>query len=172
MLFRSNRMLELAGIVNEAHILDEAGETLDHILDRFKFEVKQFRQGADLDSDLYEALFDYYSNTGEMPYGTMKARTGDPFEWVTNRLDQELGTGNHAVRVPEVDNMATFVEAPLDEFIGMPAVGEGSGCNMTEAGQYCPEHGLEECGTGMGRDRKSTRLNSSHSQQSRMPSSA
>ena len=34
--------------------------------------------------------------------------------------------------VEEADNLATFVE-------------EGQ-CNMSEAGEYCPEHGLEECG--------------------------
>lgn len=25
-------------------------------------------------------------------------------------------------------------------------VAEGTGCNMTESGEYCPEHGLQECG--------------------------
>lgn len=35
--------------------------------------------------------------------------------------------------VQEADNLATFVE-------------EGSECNQTQEGQYCPEHGLEECG--------------------------
>jgi hypothetical protein len=29
--------------------------------------------------------------------------------------------------------------------IGKGGVTEGQ-CNMTEAGEYCPEHGLEECG--------------------------
>lgn len=83
----------MAGVraVMEARIVDEGGNTFDHILDRFKNEVKRFEQGEDLDSDLYEALFDYYANTGEMPYGTMKARTGDPYEWVTQRLVQDLG---------------------------------------------------------------------------------
>ena len=135
-----DRMLELAGVVNEARVLDESGETLDHILDRFKFEVKQFQEGGDLDTDLYEALFDYYANAGEMPYGTMKARTGDPYEWVTQRLDQELGTGNFAPRVSEADVTATF-EADADAVFG-----EGSGCNHTMEGEYCPEHGLNECG--------------------------
>lgn len=144
------KMLKHAGMqVNENRILDESGETLQHILDRFKHEVKNFEDGGELDDDLYDALYDYYSNNGEMPYGTMKARTGDPYEWVTDRLDAELGTGNHAPRLPEADNMATFVEAPLDEFIGMAAVGEGT-CNATMEGEYCPEHGLAECGTTAG----------------------
>jgi hypothetical protein len=97
-----NTMLKYAGIpVAESRVLDEAGETLTHILNRFKHEVKQFEAGDDLDSDLYEALFDYYSDKGEIPYGIAKARTGDPFEWITDRLDQELGTGNHAPGLPE-----------------------------------------------------------------------
>jgi hypothetical protein len=87
-----NTMLKYAGIpVAESRVLDEAGETIDHILNRFKHEVKQFEQGNDLDSDLYEALFDYYSDAGEMPYGVAKARTGDPFSWVSDKLAKHLG---------------------------------------------------------------------------------
>lgn len=136
-----NKILKLANIA-ESRVLDESGETLEHILNRFKFEVNQFEQGEDLDSDLYEALFDYYSDKGEMPYGVVKARTGDPYEWITQRLDQELGTGNFAQRLPEADPMSTF------EVMGgfaAPSVAEGS-CNATMEGEYCPEHGLMECG--------------------------
>lgn len=128
-----NRILELAGVVSEARMLDESGETLDHILDRFKHEVRQFEESGDLDSDLYDALFDYYANAGEMPYGTMKARTGDPYEWISRRLDQELG-------INEGDALQTF-EADADAVFG-----EDSGCNHTMEGEYCPEHGLAECG--------------------------
>lgn len=136
-----NSILRYAGVpVKESRILDEAGETLDHILDRFKNEVKRFEAGEDLDDDLYDALYDYYASSGEMPYGTMKARTGDPYEWVTQRLDQELGTGNFAPRLPEADVMNTFEVMPGFE----PPTVEGS-CNMTAEGEYCPEHGLAEC---------------------------
>lgn len=140
------RMQEMAGMpVSESRMIDESGETLMHILDRFKHEVAQFEQGADLDDNLYDALYDYYANSGEMPYGTMKARSGDPYEWVSDRLDQELGTGNHTMQaVPEADPMSTFeVMSGFDA----PVV-EGS-CNMTAEGSYCPEHGLAECGGGM-----------------------
>ena len=41
-------------------------------------------------SPVYDELFDYYSNSGEMPYGVMKARTGMPDEWIYDRL-QDLG---------------------------------------------------------------------------------
>ena len=129
--------------VAESRILDESGETMEHILNRFKHEVNQFENGGDLDNDLYYALFDYYSDHGEIPYGIAKGRDGDPYEWVTDRLDQELGTGNHASRLPEADVLNTFeVMSGFDA----PTVSEG-GCNMTNEGEYCPEHGLMECGT-------------------------
>jgi hypothetical protein len=74
------------------HIVDESGETLGHILNRFKHDVKQFEAGEDIyGTDLYDALFDYYCDSGEMPYGTQKARDGDPVEWISQRLDAELG---------------------------------------------------------------------------------
>ena len=43
----------------------------------------------DLDDheELYDKLFQYYVfETGQMPYGTAKARTGDPFDWITDRI--------------------------------------------------------------------------------------
>jgi hypothetical protein len=137
-----NAMRKAAGLpVKEGRMLDESGETLSHIMNRFKHEVDQFEKGGDLDSDLYYALFDYYSDHGEIPYGIAKGRDGDPFEWITDRLDQELGTGNHAARLPEADVLNTFeVMSGFDA----PAVSEGS-CNATMEGEYCPEHGLAEC---------------------------
>ena len=141
-----NTMLKYAGMpVAESRMIDESGETLMHVLDRFKHEVAQFEQGADLDDNLYDALYDYYVNKGEMPYGTAKARSGDPYEWVTDRLDQELGTGNHAMRaVPEADPVSTF-----EVMSGFDAPVVEGACNMTAEGSYCPEHGLAECGSGM-----------------------
>jgi hypothetical protein len=110
-------------------------------MDRFKHEVDEFEKGGDLDNDLYYALFDYYSDHGEIPYGVAKGRDGDPFEWVTDRLDRELGTGNYAPRVSEADALNTF-----EVMSGFDApVAEGS-CNMTAEGEYCPEHALAECG--------------------------
>ena len=42
----------------------------------------------ELDGELYQDLFNYYSD--EMPYGTQKARDGDPMDWIISRLD-DLG---------------------------------------------------------------------------------
>ena len=37
-------------------------------------------------SEVYEDLYNYYANSGEMPYGVMKARTGMPDEWIIDRV--------------------------------------------------------------------------------------
>jgi len=41
---------------------------------------------ADLSADLYSKVFDHFCF--EMPYGTAKARTGDPYEWLGDRLGE------------------------------------------------------------------------------------
>jgi hypothetical protein len=38
------------------------------------------------DPKLMEDLYGYFQNSGEMPYGIQKARTGDPDEWIADRL--------------------------------------------------------------------------------------
>jgi len=45
---------------------------------------------VELGTPVYDELFDYFSNSGEMPYGVQKARTGMPDEWIYDRL-QDLG---------------------------------------------------------------------------------
>jgi len=48
-------------------------------------------EGDDLEVDIEEKLYSFYMDSGEMPYGTAKARDGDPQEWIFNRLTAELG---------------------------------------------------------------------------------
>ena len=76
--------------LSEQKILTENDNTMRHVISRFKHEVKNFINGDELDTDLYHALYDYYSDHGEMPYGVAKGRTGDPFEWVTMRFDRDV----------------------------------------------------------------------------------
>lgn len=40
--------------------------------------------------DLYEKLFSYFCLSGRMPYGVAKARTGDPYEWISDHLEEVL----------------------------------------------------------------------------------
>jgi hypothetical protein len=122
-------MLKYAGVpVKESVLTDSTGSTLDHICDRFGKEVRDFEATGDMSDDLFHALYDYYFD--DMPYGTKKARDGDPYEWVADRFAQDRGIAENLV-------------SPM----AMPVTTEGSSCNMTMEGDYCPEHGLAECGS-------------------------
>jgi stalled ribosome alternative rescue factor ArfA len=59
------------------------------ILKKYPNEFAKLKVSGDVmeiyDTPLYQALFDYYQD--EMPYGTQKARDGDPVEWLNDRLD-------------------------------------------------------------------------------------
>jgi hypothetical protein len=150
-------MLKYAGVpIREGVLNDDTRNTWDHLLDRFRHEVEQFRQGSDLDSDLYDALFDYYSQHGAMPYGVAKGRTGDPHEWVADRFAQDIGLDEGVLGTIGGAALGGMLGGPVGAAAG--AVGgqemtkggssiiEGS-CNMTMEGEYCPEHGLMECGS-------------------------
>ena len=49
------------------------------------------------DQELSDKLYEYYQY--EMPYGTQKARDGDPYEWMHERLISDFG---HLVEVTEL----------------------------------------------------------------------
>ena len=119
-------MLKYAGVpIREGVLTDSTGSTLEHIKDTFRRDVKDFAQTGNMSDALYDVLYDYYFD--DMPYGTKKARTGDPHEWISDRFAEDLGIDENLIS-PQI----------------MP-VSEGS-CNMTMEGAYCPEHGLAECG--------------------------
>lgn len=40
--------------------------------------------------EVIEKLMDYYIISGEMPYGTAKARDGDPYTWIEDQLHQDF----------------------------------------------------------------------------------
>ena len=195
-------MLKYAGVpVKESVLTDSTGSTLDHIQNTFRRDVKDFTQSGDMSDALYDALYDYYFD--DMPYGTKKARDGDPHEWVADRFAQDIGLdegwkgalagglagaglgsvvpglgtlaggiagayaghkiGDQGISDPTPAPNAPGAAAPQRNApIKMTAatrkpydsgrlkpfqktVAEGS-CNMTMEGEYCPEHGLAECG--------------------------
>jgi hypothetical protein len=71
--------------------VNEGSDTLEGILSKYSADYAKFRAGGDIDEnqDFFDALYEYYFD--EMPYGVKKARDGDPYEWITDRLDQESG---------------------------------------------------------------------------------
>lgn len=56
-----------------------------------KEKIMEILDDPDNLDEYYEKLFDYYTGGAlgpdQMPYGTAKARTGDPYEWIYKRLD-------------------------------------------------------------------------------------
>jgi hypothetical protein len=124
--FASTKHKGLPQKVSESVML-EAGSNLEHIVTRFKHETKRFLAGDDLDSDLYEALYDYYADAGEMPYGVAKAREGDPYQWVSDHFADELALMGYDRQfqetvMPVVDNqlselarLAGLSESRVDE---------------------------------------------------------
>ena len=73
--------------------VNEGSDTLEGILSKFSADYAKFRAGGDIDEnqDFFDALYDHYMDSGEMPYTIAKGRDGDPYEWITQRLDQESG---------------------------------------------------------------------------------
>jgi hypothetical protein len=129
-----NIMLKYAGVpVKESVLTDSTGHTLDHILQRFSREVADFEAGGEIDDDLYHALYDYYFD--DMPYGTKKARDGDPYEWVSQRLADELGMNEEKdIATPGEKALATGLGATAGGFAGM-MLGGASGTPGAEIGK-------------------------------------
>ena len=99
-----NAMRKAAGLpVAESVLTDSTGHTLDHILNRFSREVADFKAGGEINDDLYHALYDYYFD--DMPYGTKKARDGDPYEWISERLADELGINEGMLDEVDFDSL-------------------------------------------------------------------
>ena len=67
-------------------------QSIHDIIQAFPKEVIDFKNGGDImdHEEFYNALYSLYLNSGEMPYGVAKARDGDPSQWISDKLDDEL----------------------------------------------------------------------------------
>lgn len=101
--FASTKHKGLPKHVTESRLM-ESEDTFDHILHHYSAEVKKFKKGHELDDRLYDALYDYYSE--DMPYGIKKARDGDPYTWVSDKFDEDLGLDNMPDMNVELDEIA------------------------------------------------------------------
>jgi len=79
----------LAKLRAKESIEETQNPNVGQVLKNFSRDVKDFQSSGELSDNLYSALFDVWSS--EMPYGTAKARTGDPYQWISQKLNQELG---------------------------------------------------------------------------------
>jgi hypothetical protein len=85
---RLTKMYNEIKSLNENVTLDETGQTFQHILHHYKRDVKDFMDNGEMSSDLFDVLYDYYFD--DMPYGVKKARSGDPYEWVSTRFANDM----------------------------------------------------------------------------------
>ena len=72
-------------------------------------DVERMKEAGEINmaSGLYTALFRYYQE--EMPYGTQKARDGDPHEFIMDRLD-DLGLAEDMAQEGKVKGMVMDME--------------------------------------------------------------
>lgn len=68
----------------------ESGNDLESIINNFQNDVEEFKAGGEMSDDLFDALYNYYAASGEMPYGIQKGRDGDPMEWISQQFEQEI----------------------------------------------------------------------------------
>jgi hypothetical protein len=59
----------------------------------------QLLKGRPLTESQFEYFFDHYCNSGEMPYGVAKARTGDPYDWVDAKITEDYEQLNSVLQV-------------------------------------------------------------------------
>jgi hypothetical protein len=83
--------------------LNESDTTFKHICRTFKRDVKDFQTTRKLSEHLYDALYDYYQD--DMPYGTKKARNGDPYQWIGDQFYKDLG-GQSDTSIAEMVRLA------------------------------------------------------------------
>lgn len=75
------------------------------ILDQYEDSWRAFKAGGEVDDnpEFYDALFNYFADSGEMPYEVARARIGDPIEWITNKMDALAG--NEKVSEADEDDL-------------------------------------------------------------------
>ena len=71
--------------------MDESGNDIESIINNFQQDVEEFKAGGDMSDELFDALYQYYVSSGEMPYGIQKGREGDPMDWVAQQFEHEIG---------------------------------------------------------------------------------
>jgi hypothetical protein len=85
---------------------------LDIILQDYPEDVEEFKQTGELSSDLYDALFGFYED--QMDYGTAKARTGDPYNFIADKLSDALGLDEAYEKLPPEElGLDKFSQAAL-----------------------------------------------------------
>ena len=118
---------------------------LDHICRTHKAACDHFRDGGELDSELYDALYNHYLSKGEMPYGVAKARDDDPMNWCAEKLAQHLGLEECGTGWPlGAGDVAPMAES-VDRISFLAGLTEGRMCSTCKCKPCeCNESEMEE----------------------------
>jgi len=134
-------------ITESSTLVMENDNTMRHIINRFKHEVKNFMQGDELNKELYHALRDYYEDHGEMPYGVRTGDEGDPYQWVTLRFDRDANDYMQPADVDVPPLPTARLTAPAIE--SFSALGEASSNPWLDLGKDDrPNYGKRSTSTG------------------------
>jgi len=121
---------------------EKANESIDEGFEADEVKAILAKHGVssiddmELDGELYQDLFDYYSD--EMPYGTQKARDGDPMDWIITRLD-DLGmveSTSEQKNSEEVED--TGLESELDRLRKLANIEKASSEEVEQVDEIIP----------------------------------
>jgi len=121
---------------------EKANESIDEGFEADEVKAILAKHGVssiddmELDGELYQDLFDYYSD--EMPYGTQKARDGDPMDWIITRLD-DLGmveSTSEQKNSEEVED--TGLESELDRLRKLANIEKASSEEVEQVDEILP----------------------------------
>jgi len=127
--------------------------SLDNILAKHRESFESVMRGESAlydHNEFFDELYEYYVNSGEMPYGIAKARDGDPDQWIQEELDREYGDDFATDDVPDsmdgdFDSGMASAGMGTDEDYGY--YGEGTELTFKEQLKM-----VQEGGTYMGDD--------------------
>lgn len=129
--------LEKKTIGEEGDDMDVGGDATDDMMGDLNYDQDQLRQSigdemfaqvksaveqgmslasTEMPDAMYDALYDYYTENGEMPYGTAKARDGDPADWIENKLDELFGDMSEGFNQDGSYNTSDDEAMEFDEF--------------------------------------------------------
>jgi len=122
-------------------IIDEGftDDSLQGILDKHESAYMRYRNEGTFDSTpemeaFFTDLYEYFLNSGDMPYGVAKARDGDPYEWIGDQLDR-LESDNTMEATPAVIGKEIDPEDPDERFAGRLERAIGKKLNVASPGE-------------------------------------
>lgn len=137
---------------------EQITESLAAIARHYGKEMRDFATTGNLDEDLYDALYDYYID--DMPYGVKKARTDDPYSWISDKLHAAIQSGEVEIKESNLTEPAAndvVIEEPdtnmtpnnnfddLNELARLAglSVAEAKSCNSKRMNEEDVEEGNE-----------------------------